>query len=135
MSRGDGEGEEVQLCLELPPEILLQLGAEGGSWTLLRKCEPDGRHTYMIHLNQALFDDMEPEGAPHSREWEGLDLRRAVLQLCAHGPFTTLHPIRVHPDIMPVLRTLLQFERLFEPDRRLSYAWEHVFANGACREF
>ncbi len=111
-------------------EMLLQLGAEGGSWTLLRRKDRDGRHSYSVKVNQSLFDDMEPSGAPHSRQWENVKLRRALLELSKDCPFTRLIPVRVHPDIVPVLRALRQLERALGDEEMMPERWDEALAGG-----
>jgi len=114
------------------PEVLLEVGADGGSLSLLRRRERGGHHSYAVALNQALFDDMEPETAPHSRSWPARDLRDAVLELGRQCRFTDLVPVRVHPDVVPVLRALRELERAVAPSRRERQGawWDEVFAKG-----
>ncbi|MCL4750460.1 MAG: hypothetical protein KJ015_09880 [Myxococcales bacterium] len=114
-------------------EILLQLGAEGGSWTLSRRKDHAGQASYSLNLNQSLFDDMEPRGAPHSRQWESIDLRRALLELSKGCPFTTLIPVRVHPEIVTVLRALRELERALGDKEMMPERWDEALAGGEYR--
>lgn len=76
---------------------------------------------------------MEPSGAPHSRQRESIDLRSALLELSKGCPFTMLMPIRVHPDVVPALRALREFEDAVGGEEVMRARWDEALAGGEYR--
>lgn len=99
-------------------EVLIDVGAEGGSLSLFRELTDEPRWEYFTELNQvALVDMSEAVGDPVPAEMrlvrsERVDTFEKGLRLLdEHEGWETLYPVRVHPEYRDQVWSLVS-ERL-----------------------
>ena len=90
-------------------EVILEVGAEGGSLTLLREVNATGEWKFLFARDEATLDHMLPEEdrgpkEDYSSQIEYIDSLEAALILLDTYPWFRLHPLRVHPEFLdPIL--------------------------------
>ncbi len=116
-------------------EVVLELGFEGGSFTLLRSSRSDGTFRYSKELNQValrdLLDGNDADGL-EGIDASGTTLREVAVELLTQG-FLCLVPIVVHRDLVPLLTALADVARLTGSARHEYHGWRDVFARGEWR--
>lgn len=75
-------------------QVIVEVGAEGGSLTLYGMQSPDGWQ-FRAETNEAALDDGDMPDLPE-RPWVAT-WRSALKQLDAY-PWTQLYPLKVHPE-------------------------------------
>jgi hypothetical protein len=111
--------------------VVIEIGAEGGSIKVIRRTSDDGVAQYSVQLrDQTLTFLSEDEAGPEIRRdyaWtESLD---EVLKTLGRWPWPMLYPIYVHPDFRT--RVLSEVELYRRPDGRPARAsaverWNNV---------
>jgi hypothetical protein len=106
-------------------ETILEVGAEGGSITLLRENSEDGNGRYRGSTNETFFDDDDLDGEvlPQS-EPQYADSFHAAVVLLDRYPWHRLHPLKVHSDYYAqVLKEVVKRGGLSEETR-----WRELLA-------
>ena len=83
-------------------EIIVQVGAEGGSVTLLGMRDLDGKWHFMRKTNEsthsALLSEQEKEGISFATSHGWVHTIADGLELLNQYPWHQLYPLRVHPE-------------------------------------
>jgi hypothetical protein len=99
--------------------VVLEVGAEGGSVTLIGRERADGEWRFAritVDQTEALFGDEDvPITAPDLTSLVWVDGWEAGLTLMDRYPWVRLHPVYVHPDFMARVRTAVE-QRLANVD-------------------
>jgi hypothetical protein len=118
--------------------VVLEVGAEGGSVTLIGRENDDGEWRFAritIDQSWALFGEVDvPINAPDLTSLEWVDGWAAGLSLMDRYPWVRLSPQYVHPEFVERVKTALE-ERLASVDagtaEDVRERWGQVFAQGA----
>ena len=115
--------------------VVLEVGAEGGSVTLVGRENDDGEWRFAritIDQTEALFGeaDVEVSPPPVLRPEDWVDGWEAGLTLMDRYPWVRLHPVTVHPDFVERVRVAVE-ERLANVDQSSAEGarekWEWMF--------
>lgn len=121
------------------PDVVVQVGAEGGALTLYRRASPAGGEEFFTELNQvALYEMMEDDGDPMPGEpvarGRGVATLEEGLALLDGSPeWVLLYPVEVDPELAPRVLAAVEarLERLGldeEQKRRKLDQWRHLCA-------
>lgn len=101
--------------------VVLEVGAEGGSVTLIGREGTDGEWRFAritVDQTEALFGDEDvPITAPDLTSLEWVDGWEAGLSLMNRYPWVRLHPVYVHPEFVERVRAGVE-QRLANVDER-----------------
>ncbi len=86
-------------------EIVLKVGAEGGSLTILRETDPHKNRRFWIEINEtALYDLLSEEDRVETGDYFSKTGRvqsfQEALHLLDRYPWFQLHPLMVHPEFL-----------------------------------
>jgi hypothetical protein len=104
------------------PDIVLAIGAEGGSLTIRREPSRSDGWCFRVSIDESTMYDMlseeDREGIVFSRHFDVVrSLDEALRQLDAY-PWVRLHPMQIHPDYRDeILRAVFDRGGLHEEAR------------------
>jgi len=119
-------------------KIILEVGSEGGSLTILGKRDPGGEWKFVIKRNETALCDMLPveeqSGLVFCESSGWVDSLAEVLVLLDRYPWHRLCPMTVHEEFrQAILDAVVSRYKAdgYERAHRLS-RWEEVCSKGCC---
>jgi hypothetical protein len=108
-------------------EVVVRVGAEGGSLTLFRVRTPGGEHRFCVELNVVALHELmealdgEPPGGEAVTRTRLVSTLEEGLQLLDDEPWVELYPIEIHRDhaaqVWAVVEPRLKQLEVDRPDR------------------
>lgn len=106
-------GEPVSASVAEDKQVIVEVGAEGGSLTLYGLQSPDGWQFRVETSEAALVDDDDDMLDLPKRPW--VTAWRSALKQLDSYPWTRLYPLKVHPDFRDRVFKALQTRHKKEP--------------------